>query len=194
MSPRTPPQEEVGRAAGPEIASRTADRPHGPGTSFQPRSWFDRVFATAILAKGLNGAAELLGGLLLLAVTPDRIHRLVAAVTQGELSEDPQDVVARYLLHTSTGLTGPAVTFGALYLLLHGLVKVVLVVALLRNKLWAYPWMIVVLLTFIAYQLYRLALAPGPGLVALTVFDAIVTGLTWREWRLQRRAHPRGGS
>jgi uncharacterized membrane protein len=144
------------------------------------------VFETAIAAKGLNGAAELIGGLLLLVVTPDKIHRIVAALTQGELSEDPHDLVARYLLHTSEGLTGSAVTFGAVYLLLHGLVKVVLVIALLRNKLWAYPWMIAVLLTFIGYQLYRIALAPGAGLVALTIFDATIVALTWREWRLQR--------
>ena len=49
--------------------------------------------------------------------------------------------------------------FGAVYLLLHGAVKVVLVTALLLNKLWAYPCMIVVLLIFIGYQMYRIALA-----------------------------------
>jgi uncharacterized membrane protein len=135
-------------------------RRSGTGEAFHPHSWFDRVFELAIVAKGLNGSAELVGGLLLLTVTPDKIHRLVVALTQGELSEDPHDLLARHLLHTSNGLTGSAVTFGAAYLLLHGLVKVVLVVALLRNKLWAYPWMIAVLLTFV---------------------------LTWREWRLQRR-------
>ena len=43
-----------------------------------------------------------------------------------------------------------------------------LVVALLLNKLWAYPWMIAVLLLFIGYQLYRIALDPTAGLVALT--------------------------
>jgi uncharacterized membrane protein len=32
-------------------------------------------------------------------------------------------------------------------------VKVVLVTALLRNKLWAYPWSIVFLILFIAYQM-----------------------------------------
>jgi uncharacterized membrane protein len=161
--------------------------PPARSSSFHPRTWLDRVFEIGIIAKGLNGAAELVGGLLLLAVTPDKIHRLVAAITQGELSEDPHDLVARYLLHTSAGLTGRAVTFGALYLLLHGVVKVVLVVCLLRNKLWAYPWMIVVLITFIGYQLYRITLAPSVGLVALTVFDAVITALTWREWRVQRR-------
>lgn len=102
--------------------------------------------------------------------------------------------MARYLLHTSNGLTGSAVTFGAIYLLLHGLVKVVLVVALLRNKLWAYPWMIAVLLAFIGYQLYRIALAPGVGLVALTVFDAIIVAVTWREWRIQKQRGRRNDS
>ena len=110
-----------------------------------------------------------MGGLLLLFVGPGSIHHLVAALTQGELSEDPNDVIARYLLHTADGLTGSAVLFGAVYLLLHGAVKVVLVIALLLNKLWAYPCMIVVLLIFIGYQLYRIALQPSVGLVALTV-------------------------
>lgn len=68
-----------------------------------------------------------------------------------------------------------------------GLVKVVLVVALLMNKLWAYPWLIVVLLLFIGYQVYRIVLDPTPGLIALTVFDAVIVALTWREYREQRR-------
>jgi uncharacterized membrane protein len=80
-----------------------------------------------------------------------------------------------------------AVIFGAIYLLLHGAVKVVLVIALLLNKLWAYPWMIIVLLIFIGYQLYRIALQPSVGMVALTIFDAVIVALTWREYRRQRR-------
>jgi uncharacterized membrane protein len=62
-----------------------------------------------------------------------------------------------------------------------------LVIALLLNKLWAYPCMIVVLLIFIGYQLYRIALHPGVGLIALTVFDALIVALTWREYHRQRR-------
>jgi uncharacterized membrane protein len=80
------------------------------------------------------------------------------------------------------------VLFGAIYLLTHGLVKVVLVTALLLNKLWAYPWMIVVLLLFIGYQLYRIALQPTAGLIALTVFDVAIVALTWREYARQRHA------
>jgi uncharacterized membrane protein len=69
----------------------------------------------------------------------------------------------------------------------HGTVKVVLVIALLLNKLWAYPWMIIVLVLFIGYQLYRIVLHPTAGLIALTVFDVLIVALTWREYRQQRR-------
>jgi uncharacterized membrane protein len=68
-----------------------------------------------------------------------------------------------------------------------------LVTALLLNKLWAYPWMIVVLVIFIGYQLYRIALSPSAGLIALTVFDLIIVALTLREYRQQlrrRRSRP----
>jgi uncharacterized membrane protein len=110
----------------------------------------------------------------------------VRALTQHELSEDPNDFVATHLLRLAGGLTGSSVRFGAVYLLSHGIVKVVLVYALLRNKLWAYPWMIGFLVAFIGYQLYRIVLAPAGGLIALTVFDVLVAWLTLREYRRQR--------
>jgi uncharacterized membrane protein len=155
---------------------------------FKPRSLLDRTFEISIILKGLDGALELIGGLLLLAISPATINHLIARVTQHELSEDPHDIIATRLLHFGAGLTGSAVRFAAAYLLVHGIVKVVLVVALLRNQLWAYPWLIVFLIIFIVYQLYRIALQPSTGLIALTIFDAFVVWLTWREWRKQRRS------
>jgi uncharacterized membrane protein len=152
---------------------------------FKPRDPLDRAFEVGIILKGLDGVIEAIGGLLLLAVTPTTINRLVAGLTQHELSEDPNDFIARHLLGYAHGLTGSAVTFAAAYLLVHGIVKIVLVAALLRNQAWAYPWMIGFLLIFIGYQLYRLALHPTFWLTALTIFDALIVWLTWREWRRQ---------
>jgi uncharacterized membrane protein len=148
----------------------------------------DRAFLVGITLKGLDGVLEVLGGLLLLVVSPATIDMVARALTQHELSEDPHDFIANHLLHYTGSLTGASVRFAAVYLLLHGAVKIVLVVALLRNQLWAYPWTIAFLLAFIAYQLYRLTFAPSLGLVGLTIFDAVVTWLTWREYQRQRRA------
>ena len=157
-----------------------------PLVRFAPRDWLDRVFEVGIVLKGLDGLLELIGGVLLLLITPADLNSIVRALTQHERSEDPRDLIASWLLHTADGLTGSGLLFGAAYLLVHGIVKVVLVVALLRNKLWAYPWLIAVLLLFIGYQAYRIALTPSAGLIALTVFDITIVALTVREYQRQR--------
>jgi uncharacterized membrane protein len=152
---------------------------------FRPGDPLDRLFEIGIILKGLDGILETIGGLLLLVVTPATINRLTVLLTQHELSEDPNDFIAGHLLQYAHDLTGSAVTFAAVYLLLHGVTKIVLVAALLRNQIWAYPWMIGFLLIFIGYQLYRLVLSLTFGLSALTVFDAVIVWLTWRVWRQQ---------
>jgi uncharacterized membrane protein len=101
---------------------------------FRPRGWLDVTFEASIVVKGLDGILELAGGLLLLLVTSAGLNRVVAQVTQHELSEDPHDFLANRLLHVGSGLTESTVRFAAVYLLLHGIVKVALVAALLRNK------------------------------------------------------------
>jgi uncharacterized membrane protein len=153
----------------------------------RPRDWWDRFFGVGVFLKGLDGVAELIGGLLLLLVDPALIHRFVLALAQPELPAEPKDAVAVHLLHAADTLTGSTAYYAALYLLAHGAVKVVLVAALLKNKLWAYPWMIAVLLVFIAYQLYQITLTPTAPLAALTIVDALVVILTWHEYGRHRR-------
>ncbi|MFQ4149476.1 DUF2127 domain-containing protein [Arthrobacter sp. LAPM80] len=149
--------------------------------------WWGRLFTIGIVVKGVDGVLELLGGTLLLFIAPARIHEIAVLLTQPELTEDPNDFIASHILRGATGLSNHVVLFSALYLLAHGIVKVVLVTALLMDKLWAYPWMIAVLGIFILYQLYQLAVAPSAGLVALTVFDAVIVVLTWHEYQRHRR-------
>src|SRR6185312_13862970 len=104
----------------------------------------------------------------------------------------PKDLVATWLVRLAAGLSVSATLFGAAYLLLHGLVKVALVWAVLKDKLWAYPWMVAFLLVFIAYQGYQLAVAPTWGMAALTAFDMFIVWLTVHEYRAHkaRRSAP----
>lgn len=155
--------------------------------------WWGRFFRIGIAAKGLDGVLEVVGGLLLLLATPDTLDTLLVALTRKELSEDPGDLIATHLLHVASGITGQGIIFAAAYLLVHGAAKVVLVIALLRKRYWAYPWMIAMLVAFIAYQGYELAVAPTAGLAALTVFDVVVTVLTWHEYRRHKLLHGAGG-
>jgi uncharacterized membrane protein len=152
----------------------------------RPRDWVDRLFVLGIVGKGVDALGEIVGGLLLLVLRPVQIRTLIRVLTQDELSEDPHDVLANWLTRFADSLNVDALTFGAVYLLAHGVVKLVLVIALLRNRLWAYPWMITVLLAFIAYQVYRLITSPTAGMMILTIFDLVVTVLTVIEYRRHR--------
>jgi uncharacterized membrane protein len=152
----------------------------------------DKTFKIGLVLKGLDGVLEVIGGILLLFLSPHAIEHIVRMLTAHELREDPHDLIARYLLHTASRLTTRTTLFGAIYLLSHGAAKIVLVVLVLRDKLWAYPWLIGLLLAFIAYQLYQIiAVHFSVGLTALTIFDAVLVWLTWREYQSKRvRRHP----
>jgi uncharacterized membrane protein len=95
----------------------------------------DRTFEVGITLKGLDGVLELIGGTLLLLLSPATIDRIVVGLTQHELSQDPHDFIAVHALNLAHGLTGTTVILSALYLQSHGVVKIVLVAALLKNKL-----------------------------------------------------------
>lgn len=156
----------------------------------QPRDVVDRAFRISLYLKGLDGLLETLGGLLLLFVNPDQINHLARWLTEGELSQDPHDFIANHILKTAHNLTGAGLAFGAAYLLSHGLVKVVLVVEVLRDRLWAYPALLVVIGLFIVYQIYRLAVDGfSAGLFLLTIFDFIVIYLTQKEYRRHKIRH-----
>ncbi len=144
-----------------------------------------RAFRVSLILKGADALLEVVGGLLFLLVPPSALGRIVTALTQHELSEDPNDLVASFLRNTAQHF-GSARSFGAVYLLSHGLSKIVLVVEIFRGRLWAYPAMLVLLGAFIVYQSYRLVHAFTVGMLALTLFDSIVVWLTWREYGRQR--------
>src|SRR5215472_13643688 len=173
-----------------ESAEQMASRQAGARTSNKPLSpALDKTFKIGLWLKGLDGILEVAGGVLLLFLSPDAIEHIVRSLTAEELSKDPHDLVANYLLHITSHLNSGITLFGAIYLLSHGIAKIVLVALVLRDKLWAYPWLIALLLAFIAYQIYRIVWVHfSIGLTALTVFDALLVWLTWREYR-SKRAH-----
>ncbi len=147
------------------------------------------LFEISVIAKGIDGVLEIVGGVLLLLISPTQLHHIAWILTQHELSEDPHDIVANYLLHSSQGLSAGATMFGAMYLLWHGVVKVGLVTALLLKRRWAYPVAILAFLLFLVYQLYRYSHTDAPELLVLSVMDVVVIVLTWFEYKRLRISH-----
>lgn len=140
-------------------------------------------FKISIIIKGFDGLLEISGGILLAFLNPARLNRIIALLTQHELSEDPNDKVARYLIALSSKFTISTQSFGIFYLVSHGIVKVVLVTLLWTKKPFAYPLTVISLFLFIIYQIYRYTVHPSVFLIILTVFDIIMIILTILEYK-----------
>ena len=146
-----------------------------------------QIFRVSVILKGLHALVEIAGGFAFYLISAQSVLHWVNLLTQEELTEDPRDFVATYFVHAAEGLTGATQSFYAFYLVSHGLIKVVLVAGLLREKLIAYPLSLAALAGFIVYQIYRYSYTHSVGLIVLTVFDLVVIALVWHEWRLLRR-------
>ncbi|MDD5032272.1 MAG: DUF2127 domain-containing protein [Patescibacteria group bacterium] len=149
----------------------------------EQKTVYHRIFLVSILLKGIDGILEIIGGLLLFIVSSAQINQFVLALTQRELSEDAKDIMANYLVNAAASFSLSAQLFGAFYLFSHGLIKVILVVSLWRQKLWAYPAAIVFLFLFIFYQIYRFSYDHSWWLIWMTIFDILIIFLTRREYK-----------
>ena len=146
-----------------------------------------QIFQVSVLLKGAHALIECAGGVALGLVSTNAIAKLVNRLTQQELIEDPQDLIATHLLAWAQSFSVSAKAFYAFYLLSHGAVKILLVVGLLRSARWSYPAALIVLGLFVIYQTYRVSYTHSIGLIALSVFDVFVMGLIWHEYNLFRR-------
>ncbi|HEY5152423.1 MAG TPA: DUF2127 domain-containing protein [Candidatus Saccharimonadales bacterium] len=159
---------------------------------FHPKTLLDKTYEIGILIKGIDGVLELIGGILVLVLNPHTITGITNFLTQDALQENPHNFIATHIAKAGSHLAAGHNIFAAAFLLTHGLVKVVLVTCLLLNKLWAYPWALVILGLFLVYQVYLLVTGPTFGMAFLSVLDVVIIGLIYREWQKVRGGSPPG--
>lgn len=158
------------------------------------QSFLRTTFRAGITMKGFDGVLETIGGVLLWFVSPSSMSRTLQMLFEHELSRDPHDFIAAHLLHASERLAQGRPLFASIFLLSHGIVKVVLAVALWLNHRWAYPMAIFVFSAFVVYQSNRYIHTHSIALLLLTIFDAVIVGLTWQEYGVQQSLRKPGSS
>ena len=94
------------------------------------------VFETSLWIKALFALSEILAGVVAYFVPTQVFLSIVLRFSGNELTEDPHDVVARFLMHAVQHLSVGSQKFAAIYLLAHGVVKLWLIIGLLRERLW----------------------------------------------------------
>jgi len=155
------------------------------------KSTLDRLYRIGLWIKGIDGVLEMAGGLFLLFTSQTKLGQLVTFLTQRELAEDPRDWIAGHLRDAVNQLSPNTKVFASMYLLIHGVIKLFLMVALLRKWPWSYRPAIAFLLAFIGYQVYHLTLHFSLALLLVSVLDAAIVLLVWREYRHVSYASPK---
>ena len=153
---------------------------------FNRDRFLHETFRVGILLKGLDGVSEIVGAFLVWFLNPVTAEGILRAFFRHELAENPHAFLATYLLgelHSLANSKG----FAAVFLLSHRLTKVVLVIALWFDRLWAYPLTIFVFGAFSVYQIDRFTHTHSVVLALLTLLDLLIIVLTWREYREQRK-------
>ncbi len=145
------------------------------------------LFEASLVIKGVLTGAESLAGVGLLLVPNAMVARLVYWLTHYEIAEDPTDTLAAWTLRAMEQFPIGTQHFYAMYLMVHGGLKLGIVFLLWRRVMWAYPAGMAVLGGFVAYQLYEFVHSASPFLLLLAVFDMIMIGLIWQEYRALRR-------
>ena len=160
-----------------------------------PGTTTDRLLRAALFLKGLDGAVELLAGLALLVVGPGELDAVSRRVVAHHLLGSPHGALAERFSAGAAALGGGDRAFAVAYLTLHGLVKLGLVVALLREVLPAYPVAAGVLGVFCAFELYRAVDRGAAAMWAAAALDLLLAVLVVREYRrLRSRRRGAGGT
>ena len=155
--------------------------------SFNKRKIIDKVFEVVILIKSFFGFFEVLAGTILAISGRLIINNVIVALTQQEITEDPKDFFANLLISTSSNLSAGTHLFAVIYLIFHGVVNIFLVIALSKNKTWAFRWAVGAFGFFIIYQFFRYFHTHSLLLLFLTIFDIFIVLVILLEYNIKKK-------
>jgi uncharacterized membrane protein len=140
------------------------------------------VYLGAILIKGFDGALETVLGLVISLTGPQRFYDWLIRITAPELTGNHPAFHA--IRNGAERLAQGSHEFIIFYLLVHGFLKLGVVIALLKGGgRWVFPVAALILAGFVAYMGWRLSLRWSGWLLSFALFDFFTLALVLNEWR-----------
>jgi uncharacterized membrane protein len=146
------------------------------------------LFKLSIIFKAVGSIAEMLAGITIALIPGSAVLHAALFITHGDVDGDVNDILARGVIGAAHWLSISNGWFIGGYLLLRGLIQLVLVLELLRNKLWAYPALLVVMSLLVVTQIYDIYFSHSIPTISLTIFDLVTMYLIWHEYVLVKKA------
>lgn len=141
------------------------------------------AYLLTLAVKGFDGGVETLAGLVIWLTGPQRIYRWVVRVTAPELFDGNHVAAVHAIRKGAEHLATTGAHFVEFYLVVHGLLKLALVIVLLRGGgRWIFPVGTLILVGFITYMGWRLQEQWSNWLLGFALFDVITLALVVNEW------------
>jgi uncharacterized membrane protein len=152
--------------------------------AFHETAAFQTVYKVGIGIKGFDGLVELVAGLALL-ISPALVHNALTGIVKmlGQHDGRVFQFITEYVARLNDDFTKTGLTFLIIFLISHGLIKLALVYALLKEIVKAYPYALVILALFLIYQLYVFIIHPTIGMALFTILDVIIIWLVGGEYK-----------
>ena len=131
-------------------------------------------FYGGLVIKAITSLLEFFSGFMMIVLSHDWLDQLIRLVASSELSEDPKDIVMNYLINLGQNFSISKQHAVAFYLLLHGATKLVVILLLLKKKLWAYPFAVGVFGLFITYEIYGYLHSHSILLLLNVIIDIVI--------------------
>jgi len=140
-------------------------------------------FYIGLIIKGFDALAELVGGCLLLSVNHDWVLQVIRLIAAPELGEDPTDIIMNYIIKFGDTFSLTSQHAVAVYLLIHGVMKIIIIGLLWTKQLRAYIPAAFAFVVFIVYETYSWIQTPSIILALFISIDIVMTFIIILEYR-----------
>ena len=150
---------------------------------FLPPKLVHIIFKVGLILKGLFALNEVISGIVLIIVDPALLNQMIENAINNPVLLDPSGILMRFISAHVHAFSVDSIQFAIVYLITHGLLKLVIICLLWAKKQWAYPLSIIMFIGFIIYQMYHYMSSHSAMLIFLTVIDVIMIIVTYVEYK-----------
>jgi uncharacterized membrane protein len=145
------------------------------------------IYKIGIAFKAVIGAIEIVAGAAFLFMSHASIYSLINSILWGKLKENSGDWFWQIVAAGLNDLSASGEGVWAFVFLSHGIIKLLLIGGLWKERLWSYPTSAFVFTLFIFYQAYQLLSAWSFALFAITALDVAIVALVLYEYSIKKK-------
>jgi len=152
----------------------------------------DTSFYVGLFIKAINALIEFVGGFLMITLNHEWLNRLIRLLAIPELREDPNDFVMNSIIKLGQNLSIGSQHSIAIYMLLHGTTKIIVIWLLWKKKMWAYLPAMAIFGLFITYEIYSYKNIHSGIMLFTIIIDVAIVALIILEYIRLKTEKKRG--